>query len=232
MMERNALQRVDASAQSVTRLGTLFQRPLAAAPGTSPDVQDIESAEQALERERTHMLERARQEGHEQGMRAAQEEIQAAIEAARSECEAAHAKALEEVQQARSRLTDLLRRLPGMIDGIEDGALETAAELAYAALLRLLDETPGHDRILAVCRQALHEQQKRPVVVRVASEDIEAIASLANDASVRVEADARLQPGQCQLDTALGTCDTGLDVRLDQLREAFLRGIATARTLP
>ncbi|HEY0502224.1 MAG TPA: FliH/SctL family protein [Lysobacter sp.] len=220
---------MDAATQSVTRLSSLFQRSSTTA--TVPDAEATECAADVLERERVQTLDRARQQGHAEGMQAAQDEIRAAVEAARRECEAAHAKALEEAEQARNRLSALLRRLPGMIDAIEDGALESSAELAYAALVRVLGEAPELERIRSVCRQALREQSQRPVVVRVCPDDVEAVAPLA-DAGVRVEGDVRLESGQCQLDTALGTYDTGLDVRLDQLRQAFLRGIATARNLP
>lgn len=228
-MEHRDLQRVDTTTQTVKRLGTLFQ-PVVAAPAAQGDSVPVEDPTQALELERSNVLERAREAGHAEGMRAAEERIRVAVDAARRECEAANADALEELEQARTRMAEWLRRLQGMVDAIEDDALEVAAELAYAALLRVLGEAPAHERMLAMCRQALHEQHQRPVVVRVAPADLEALASLAEGVAVRVEGDTRLQPGQCQLDTGLGIHDTGLDVRLDQLRQAFLRGIATVRT--
>lgn len=222
------MQRIDVSHDHVTRLSALFQRAdndtdVVAAVVAQDEVVDPRAM---LDIERLQVLEQAREAGHAQGLESAQVQIREAADAARRDCEAEHADALARLRDDRERLSELLRRLPGTIADIEDGVAEFAAELAYTALLRVLDEAPARERMASLCRQALREQHRRPLVLRVAAADAAALDEIADGEAVRLEIDARLQPGQCQLDSGLGVHDTGLDVRLDALKQAFLLGLS------
>lgn len=75
--------------------------------------------------------------------------------------------------------------------------------------------------------QALAEQKQRPLRLRLPPLDVPFAQALAS-AEILIEADARLQPGQCRIESPLGIDDAGLDVRLDALRTAFLQGLASA----
>ncbi len=224
------MQKIDARDEHVTRLSALFSGG-GAAVVVHAEPEPVEASPDpraVLEEERKRVLAQAREDGYEQGMRQAQSEIQDAADAVRRKAELAHAAAMAELEARTDALATLLRRLPDMVDEIQDSTASAAAELAYAALLRVLDEVPPAERMAAVCRQALREQHQRPLVLRVGSDDAVVLEGLADGHTVRTEVDARLKPGQCQLETGLGLHDTGLDVRLDLLKQAFLRGIAGA----
>lgn len=224
------MERIDGQRQSVTRLSAFFrhsetQAPAAeAAPPTDP--------RELLEIERKDLLAIARSQGYSEGMRAAEEAIREATEQAQRECEARHSQALQALEDSRARLAELLRRLPGLVDAVEAQAIDSSATLAYEALLRVLGETPARERVVAICRDALREQQRRPVVVRLSEADAMAVHGLLDAPGVRVEADPRLNDGQCQLDTGLGSIDTGLDVRLELMLQAFLRSLGSQRGAP
>lgn len=223
------MERVDAAERQVRRLSALFERETAeASPGH--EVVPLPDPRLALERERQEVLEQAREAGHAQGMKAAQDQIRQAAEAARRECEAAHADALAALSGERGQLRLLLQSLPVGIDAMEEAVVQQAAELAYEALLRLLGEMPAEERLLALCRQALRERHQRPLTIRLCEADAAAVAGLLDIGSLQIEADARLSAGQCHVDTAVGVHDTGFDVRLEQLRQAFLRGVGSARS--
>jgi len=219
------MERIDGQRQPVTRLSAWFRHSETSAPVAVVETQ-VDPGE-LLAIERNEVLASARAEGFAEGMRAAEEAIGEATEKARRECEAKHSQALQALETSHARLTELLRRVPGMVDAVEELAIESSATLAYEALLRMLGETPGRERIVAICRDALRGQQRRPVVVRLSQADAIAVGDLLDSPGVRVEADPRLKDGQCQLDTGLGSIDTGLDVRLDLMHQAFLRAAAS-----
>lgn len=216
------IQRLAADDQRVTRLSALFTP---ASADTAPPALPITRVDP--ETERHQRLQEARETGHAEGLRQAEAQIRDAVAAAELACGQRHAQALAELQDERARLAQWLTQLPEQVAGMEQVALATAAQLAYAAVLRVLGTMPVEERIAQACRQALAEQKQRPLAVRVAPAEAPFAQSLVT-AEVRIEADARLQPGQCRIESPLGVDDAGLDVRLDALRNAFLHGLASA----
>ena len=212
------IQRLPADEPRVVRLGTLF----APAEVMASPVIGIDP-----EQERLKWLQEAREAGHAEGMRQADAQIRDAVAAAELACHHRHAQALAELQDQRPRLAQWSLRLPAPLAGLERAMLAMAIQLAYAAMLRVLDALPAEERIAQACRQALAEQKQRPLLLRLPPLDAPFAQALAT-AEIRIEADARLQPGQCRIESPLGIDDAGLDVRLDALRTAFLQGLASA----
>lgn len=181
-----------------------------------------------LQLERERVLAEAHAEGFAKGMREAGEEVQARVRAAESKVEQTHAAETERLRAANQRMQALLLALPDAVAGLESQTHAAAAEIAYAAVVRLLGErNADHSLIDELCRQALAESRQRPVVVRVAASHYAALSALDESEGVRIVADAELAPGQCRLETHKGVYESGLEIRLESLKQALLRGLAT-----
>lgn len=218
----------DGDASRIVSLSTLLVptvREVAVdAPSDAPD-----PAEQ-LRQEAERVVQAAREQGLREGRAQAEAEIARASEDARRAVIAAHADEQARLESAHADAARLLRALEAL-PAERDGAMEDlVVEVAYAAVLRVLGATSVETPLLhALCRQALADMTQRPVVVRVHPLDADAVAALADGSDVRIEADARLQRGQCRLQTRRGDYDTSLEERLDALKLAFLAGLREAR---
>jgi flagellar biosynthesis/type III secretory pathway protein FliH len=207
------MERVDAGRRHVVAWSGAPQTPSPADATTvdagAPDPQAL------LEQERQRVLDSATREGHALGLKQADEAIRAAV-----------AKAERQVEELHAADRELLRSLPRVVAEADAGLEAVAVEAAFASLLRLLGEAASQRSLVAdTCRLALLEYRQRPVVLRVAVDDVEAVADLADAEAVRVVGDARLAAGQCRLETHKGLYDTSLEVRLEGMKQAFLRGL-------
>lgn len=223
------MQRVTTSAASAL---TLSQ---ALAPAPAPAKQAVEAAEPmvpvlpagpTLAEEREQVLAQARQEGLRKGEADATARFDQRVAAARAELDAVHAERMQDLATQQEQLDALLAGLPAALQQLQTRTLEDAAVLAFEVATRLYGGVDGID-FPALCAQLLQEQTEHTVVLRVAPAQVAAVASLAGPA-VRVVASAGLSPGQVQVQTATGTVDGGLDVRLDAIRSAFLASLGGA----
>ena len=217
------IQRVTADDTRVTRLGSFFQPPVPAPALNVVPAEPTPDPQALLD----HALQQAREAGFEQGMQEVQSRIREAERAAEQACQQRYTERQQAVEAQHQQLTQWLQQLPEQAARWEDHVLRTAAELAYAAVLRVLADVPPAERVQQMCQQALAAQPQRPVTVRCAPTEAAWMESLAGP-GVSTEADPRLQPGQCRVESPLGVDDAGLDVRLDALRQAFLQGLAEA----
>ncbi|HEY2344242.1 MAG TPA: FliH/SctL family protein [Xanthomonadaceae bacterium] len=182
-----------------------------------------------LETERALVLEAARAEGQKQGLQHADAEVHARAQAVERDIAERHAAESAKLVSANDQMKALLRGLPDAMCDADARIEHLAVEIAYTALVRLLSAAAvERPLITSVCAQALTECRQRPVVVRVAPSDAAALSECIDDDGVRVVADQRLRPGQCQLETHKGLYETGLEVRLESLKLALLSGLGSA----
>ena len=209
------------------RIGDWSRAAEAHAPGEEPVTPPPLDPRELLEQERLRIFEAARIEGHARGMSQAEAEILARTKAVENEVYKQHEAESTRLRLANEQLAALLRALPQALQEADARVEAVAVDVAYAGTMRILGEKAA-DRslIAALCHQALGEYVHRPVVVRVAAEDAAGLDELADGDAVRVVGDSRLQSGQCQLETHKGLFDTGLDVRLEVLKQTFLRSLA------
>jgi flagellar assembly protein FliH len=138
------------------------------------------------------------------------------------------AKAKEHLDEERTALQALASRLEQVLVEAESAAEEAAVHAAYAALVRVLGTREAEGGLMRdLCRQALSDAGGETHVVWVCELDH---ASLGNLTSAELRIDPALERGQVRLQSRLGHYDTGLDVRLEQIRQAFLAGLAMHRT--
>lgn len=208
--------------------GGSMSRIRSLADALSPRHEDIAPLAQSGPSEREKAFELARREGYAAGLSEAEAEV------ARRVAEVA-ANLEEKVRAEHARLNDAMETVSRLGRGIEAAlvdyarlAEEVAVEAAYAAILRLL-EVRDTDRALVseFCRQALASFGSGAKTVRLAPGDV--VDRLAGEFGVTVVEDPSLAPGQCVIESLRGASDTGLDVRLEAMRLAFLEGLAEHR---
>lgn len=223
------MKRISPADARIVALTSALLAPVLDAGTSSEPVPDPQAQR---EQERRTAFEAAYAEGHAQGLSNAELEIRQRAEAAERAIEASHAESARKLEVDRERLSELLRGLARAQDAHDARVGEIAAEIAYAALLKVLGENAGEQpAILRVCQQALFDFRLRPVAVRVATSDADALAGLAEPDVVRILADPALSAGQCRLETHKGTYETGLEIRLEAMKQAFLQGIAATESV-
>jgi flagellar biosynthesis/type III secretory pathway protein FliH len=222
----------DGEARRIVSLSTLL------APPVADDVVDVakaapEDPAEQLRLEAARIFDAAREQGLREGRTQAETEISRARDDARREIQAAHADEQARLEAMQAEGARLLRTLEALPAESESAMEELVVEVAYAAVLRILGATSADMSLVrALCQQALADMTQRPVVMRVHPLDADAVAALADGSDVRVEADVRLQRGQCRLQTRRGDYDTSLEERLDALKLAFLAGLRETQTTP
>ena len=107
---------------------------------------------------------------------------------------------------------------------------EAAVEGAYAALLQVLGRRAGERTLMQeLCEHVLERQGRGPLTLRLASVDC---AHVGMPDEIRIVPDPTLAPGSCVVESPRGGVDTGLDVRLSALRDAFLEALVVHRGQP
>jgi flagellar assembly protein FliH len=223
------MERVLAADARVVALATLLERPQAVVePAGEPVGKSAVDPRVLLEQERQRVLEEAAAAGHAEGLKRAESEISAAIEKAEARVRDANAREEERLGAATRQLQELVRNLDAEIAAVDERLTEIVVETAYAALIRMLGSAAADGALMReVCMQALLDYRQRPVVLKVAPSAVAEVAELADPDSVRVVGDARLAKGECQLETHKGVYETGIEVRLEGLKQAFLQGLRT-----
>lgn len=191
-------------------------RPAAPIPDPRIDSleREVEELRKALAAQRTESeqaVKSARAEGERQGRAAAGDAADKQLELIGKGVESALA-------QWEARLSDLDRLAPS---------------LARAALAKLFDEGEDHKRFVAevIARQMRLLRRDSLIAVRVSARDFkdeQALAALgeaAGTGSVRLVADADLEPGECRIDLQLGHIDVGARTQWAQVA-GFLDGLA------
>lgn len=218
------MERIAAVDDRIVALSTLFARPKPVNPTATAQLFVDPRVE--IEAERTRIFKAARDEGYAAGIKRAEEEISRRSREAESAIAADHAVEGRRLQDANEQMARLLRALPEAVSGIEDEIEPQVVEAAFMATLRVLgDAATRRPLIVDICRQALVEYRQRPIALRVAEQERDAVAFLAEEGAITVVADARLVPGQCRLETRKGLYDTSLEVRLQALLRGFLNAL-------
>ncbi len=173
------------------------------------------------------LREEARRQGRENGLADAEAEIARRTAEISSGLEREHAIAITALQEQMAAMKRLAAALTDAIGAHRRDAESAAVEAAYAALVRVLGEKAA-DRTLVsdLCMQILREHGTGTITFRLSPADCE-LFEPAGD--VRVRPDATLCAGQCVLESPRGGSDTGLDVRLEAIRIAFIDGLAAHR---
>jgi flagellar biosynthesis/type III secretory pathway protein FliH len=201
----------------------------AAGGGTVAVAQTREDAAEAQKAQLQAAFEDARKRGEAQGLREAEAMLAKRAQAVEATLREEHEVVVERLEDERARLVKMLGTLENALAAHAQASEELAVEVAYAAALRLLGERAGERSLMTdFCRTVVREYGHPPATLRVSDIDLSLIDAAA--LGVPVEADRRLAPGQCVIDTARGQFECGLDVRLSALTDALLATLAAHRS--
>jgi flagellar assembly protein FliH len=154
------------------------------------------------------------QEGEREGRRAARAELATEVQAA--------------VARERCRVTTTVEQFRGAKDRYFADVEQEVVKLALAIAARVLHRESQLDPLLlaGVVRVALEKMADRTdVVLRVASPDVDAwqgaLLAMQPHERPRVADDARLERGECVLETTMGTVELGVKVQLEEIEKGF-----------
>lgn len=204
---------------------------LAAAPSAilAPLTASVD-AEAMAGRERAAALDAARRDGLARGLANAEAEIAKRVEAIAGKLRDEHARAQDALQVRIGELRTLSAALADAVVVHRRDCQDAAVEAAFSALVRVLgDKAADRSLMPALCAQVLQSRGAGPVTLRLAPSDC-ALVDAGED--VRVVPDPALAAGRCVVETSRGGSDTGLDVRLDAVKNAFLEALALHREAP
>lgn len=216
---------------SFRRLGStdVSHRPLWPTPVTPAPVQQADSLiDKRARQDELDAKERGYREGLDQGRAEGrkQAEKEAAVFMERAEKELRQSQT--RLEASRERLDGLFSTLSKALDEHACHAEAVAVEAAYVAIARFLGERYADRSVMEpLCRHALSHAGHVVNAVRVSQQDADTLSDID---SVKIIGDSRLLPGQCTLETRLGHYETGLDVRLDLIKQALLAGLEQARS--
>jgi flagellar biosynthesis/type III secretory pathway protein FliH len=173
----------------------------------------------------------ARDRGFDEGMKDAGREVERRVEKIAQALRDDHAAAMASLQDSEDALRRLADALQTAVRRHAEDAETLAVEVAFAAVVRLLGEKATERSLMTeLCRTVVREFGHPPATLRVSDSDLPLLETA--QLEIPVEADRRLAPGQCVVDTARGQFESGLDVRLEAIKQSLLSGLLEHRGSP
>lgn len=96
-----------------------------------------------------------------------------------------------------------------------------AVTIAFASICRFIGRMHAeHDLVATLCRETLEGMRLEPVRLRIAQVDLASFEE--SGLALPVVADPGLEPGDCVIETPLGSVEAGVEVKLRALMQTFL----------
>jgi flagellar biosynthesis/type III secretory pathway protein FliH len=195
----------------------------AASAAPPPRVEAADPADQRR-RELEEAFAAARREGLAKGLSEADDELANRVEAITAKLRESQRLDAQRLEARITELNTLLKSLDAAFVLRAREAQDLAVETAYAALVRVLGQKSADRQLMReLCEEALKARGIGAATLRLSPADHADVAL--EDTHLLVVADSSLSPGQCVLESPRGASDTGLDVRLEAIRRAFLDGL-------
>ena len=190
--------------------------PVMPPPQVAPSVVTYDEYKQRFSGELAELrqvtIQGAREQGLQQGRAAAETQFK------------------QQLQTLRALIESIQSERKGYVDDLGD----TAAEIVYAAVAKILGDgfEPGH--AVAAVREAIRCSRERGrLLIRVAPDDFKLLSSRraellegASTSDVELVADEQVKCGGCLLEGSSGTLDARLETQMQRLREALVRARA------
>jgi flagellar assembly protein FliH len=200
-------------------------------PATSASMAAETDPRVLLEQERGRVLEAARKEGYAAGMREAEKTIEARADAAERKWRERYENESQRMNDAVKRLQLAIDAIPLALENLHAQAEALTIEATYAAISRIVSDAARDDAmVLGFCREALAEYTLRPVVLRVSPELLDIVRPAFINRDIRVEADSKLSPDRCRIESAKGLYEVGLSDRLEALKQSLLASLDSDTT--
>ena len=173
------------------------------------------------------------EQARQTGLEAARQEMEAELSRRDEQLRLRHAEreaeAMKALEADRTKLKAVMQALAEAVQAHREQCEALAVEAAYVALSRILSVRAGEDALVAdLCREAIAGLRAQRITVRLSPDDAAQLGPWKIDSrQVEVVPDAQLVNGQCVVESERGVIDTGLDVRLEAIRRAFLASLAS-----
>ncbi|RMH94062.1 hypothetical protein EBB59_02550 [Lysobacter pythonis] len=200
--------------------------PGLAASKAVPDGEETEAAcvLNESEEETKRIFDEARQEGFKQGMADAEARIHREVEMAEQALIKKHEQRGLKLEETLGRMDKLLSSMQDTLAQRESLLDAEVADLAYAAVCRLLGTWQADGRLIVkLCEAVVAEYRHRPAILRVNTNDLPLVADLRRQ-ELRIEGDPALPPGCCRMEGPAGDYETSMEFRLQSLKEALKAG--------
>lgn len=170
----------------------------------------LEQVRKEAEKNAENTLEEAWQKGYGEGMEAARQQNGAILAEA------------EEIRLSASEEHDSI--MAGMEAEIVELVLEVARKVIVCEILS------NENVILQLVKEALHNcSSKNGAILRVSPEDFESLngnmdellTTVEGADSLEIKKDSTLKPGDCIVETSMGSVDAGVETKLGKIEEAF-----------
>lgn len=184
------------------------------------------------------------------------EEMQSLLEA-NELLETAKARASEILENAEKAYVE--RKEQGYLDGQLEGKLEhaekimetvlssvefienienTLVDIVHESIVKVIGELDDNERIVRIVRTALqHVRNQQQIIIRIAPQDEKYVRNALSamltqrqgSGYLDIQANPRLQPNSCILESELGVIDASLDTQLKALKNAFTNKIQSGK---
>lgn len=173
-------------------------------------------------------FEQLRENAYQNGTKQAEQEIDKAILELKQKYADEHAVIKSQIDSSLSALNLLAENLIKATDQVRNNALEHAVAISYSAITRIL-ETASIEKTLMgeLCRSIIAEYGNKPISIQLNAEDFSLINSEEYPVSLTVSPE--LKRGQCHVLNTHGYFETGIDTRLEAVKNTFLSTLRNAQ---
>jgi flagellar biosynthesis/type III secretory pathway protein FliH len=165
-----------------------------------------------------------RELGYQEGLKNAESELQIALKDLQDKHEAYKAMLFKEHQSTISHFNEIAESLNNTVDHFKDKLYEVCLTLSYEAIVKIVGQSI-HDKTLItnICNSVCDDYSGLDCTIGISREDFPQVESLILPLQIKV--DPVLKPGQCRVYHSSGYEETGIDVRLDLIKDKFLQSL-------
>lgn len=165
-----------------------------------------------------------REHAYLEGLEKAETELQNALNELHVKHEANAAMHLKQHQNALSNLNDVAESLRDTVNQFKDKSYDVCLLLSFEAIVKILGNSV-HDKTLiaSICKSVCDEYSGLDCTIGLSRHDYPQIESL--NLPLKVMSLPELKPGQCRVVHGCGYDDTGIDVRLELIKDRFLKSL-------
>lgn len=188
-----------------------------------PDSLSGNSYNVASEADSTYELEMdvLRQSAYQEGLEKAEIELQRALTDLKAKFDKDTAILAERHETALGEIGHLAESLSAVIEQLKSDAFSACLELSFASIVKILGHLSADKTLInSLCKTVCEEYADRQVVIGLNRDDYTQINQVQFTLPTEICADVR--PGQCRVMHSNGYDETGIDVRLEAIKCAFL----------
>ncbi len=178
--------------------------------------------------ERNNELEQLREKAYQNGLKQAEKEIEQAI--LELECKYAdeHAVLKRQLDSSISALNLLAENLIKTTNQARTQAFEQAVVISYAGITRILEAAAIEKSLMAdVCRSIVAEYGSKPITIGLNQDDFSLINAELFPVAITISPE--LKRGQCHVLNTHGYFETGIDIRLEAIKNSFLSALKSSQ---